>query len=273
MLIALASLKGSPGVTTAALAVAAMWPAAARVALVEADAAGGDLAARFTLHSAPGLVSLSAAARREHGVQVAFDHAQLLPGGLPVIAAPATAEQAAGALELLTGDGLPLWANLSADPQVVAVADCGRLDPHSPAHRLLAAADIALLVARPTLDECDRLAKSLDALAVRAEASGTELGLVLVGPGFDRAQVQASMRMRVWAQLPHDRTGAALLAGASGAGGKRRNLAALPLPKAARELAGELAAHRTLVPADSVPPSQPPATEHPSLHTPSRSAA
>src|SRR5581483_2820872 len=181
MLIALASLKASPGVTTSALALAAMWPGPQRVLAVEADPAGGDLAARFGLDPAPGLVSLSAVARREHSVQVAFDQAQKLSGGLPVIAAPAAADPAGAALELLTGDGLPLWANLAQDPDTVAVVDCGRLDPGSHAHRILAKADIALLVARPTLDECDRLAKSLDTLAVRAEATGTELGLVLVG--------------------------------------------------------------------------------------------
>jgi len=244
MLIALASLKASPGVTTSALALAAMWPGTQRVLVIEADPAGGDLAARFRLNPAPGLVSLSAVARRDHSVKVAFEQAQELPGGLPVIAAPAAAEQAGSALELLAGDGLPLWANLAQDRETVAVVDCGRLDPGSHAHRILAQADVALLVARPTLDECDRLAKSLDALAVRAEATGTELGLVLVGPGFERGQVEASMRMRVWAQLPHDRKGAAWLGGVSG---KRRHLASLALPKAAHALGDELAAHHALV--------------------------
>lgn len=255
MLITLASLKASPGVTTAALAVAAMWPGPEKVVVVEADPAGGDLAARFALEPAPGLVSLSAAARREHGTQIALEHSQQLPGGLPVIAAPPAAEQAVSALDLLTGDGMPLWANLAHDPEVVVIVDCGRLDPGSYAHRLVAAADIALLVARPALDECDRLAKSLDALAIRAEATSTELGLVLSGPGFERDQVQQSMRMRVWAQLPQDRKGAALLAGATG---KRRHLASLALPKAARALAGELAAHHVTAVPSPVPPSEPP---------------
>ncbi|MBR7827829.1 hypothetical protein KDK95_16030 [Actinospica sp. MGRD01-02] len=264
MLIALASLKASPGVTTAALALAALWPGGQQVLVVEADPAGGDLAARFGMEPKPGLVSLSAAARREHRVQVAFEHAQQLPGGLSVIAAPAAAEQADGALELLTGDGLPLWSNLARDPEVVAVVDCGRLDAGSHAHRIIAAADIALLLARPTLEECDRLAKSLDALAIRAEATNTELGLVLAGPGFDRDQVQANMRMRVWAQLPHDRKAAALLGGATG---KRRHLAALALPKAARSLGAELAAHHARAD-DAEPPAEdmPEAAKGPAPH-------
>jgi hypothetical protein len=40
-LIALAADKGSPGVTTAAVALAAVWPR--RVRLAETDPAGGDL--------------------------------------------------------------------------------------------------------------------------------------------------------------------------------------------------------------------------------------
>lgn len=240
MLIALASLKASPGVTTAALALAALWPGGQKVVAVEADPAGGDLAARFGIHPTPGLVSLSAAARRDHRAESVFEHAQQLPGGLWLVAAPAAAEQAASALELLAGDGQPLWVNLAREREVVAVVDCGRLDPDSHAHRIIAAADIALLVARPTLDECDRLAKSLDALALRAEATSTELGLVLAGGGFDRDQVQASMRMRVWAQLPYDRRGAAWLAGAAG---KRRRLTSLALPKAVRALGAQLSAH------------------------------
>lgn len=257
MLIALASLKASPGVTTAALALAALWPGEQQVLAIEADPAGGDLAARFGFDPTPGLVSLSAAARRDHRAQVAFEHAQQLPGGLAVIAAPAAAEQAGSALELLTGDGLPLWSNLAQDPDVLAVVDCGRLDHGSHAHRIVAAADVALLLARPTLDECDRLAKSLDVLAIRAEATKTELGLVLSGPGFDRDQVEASMRMRVWAQLPHDRKGAAWLGGVAG---KRRHLALLALPKAARELGHELVAHHTHTAGDARPAAAPAAT-------------
>ena len=64
--IALASAKGSPGVTTATLALAATWPG--RALLVEADPAGGDVLAgygRGELPPAPGLLELATAARRE----------------------------------------------------------------------------------------------------------------------------------------------------------------------------------------------------------------
>ncbi|HZD68787.1 MAG TPA: hypothetical protein VFA45_07675, partial [Actinomycetes bacterium] len=60
--IALAAGKGSRGVTTAALALAATWPAPRRVLLAECDPAGGSLAVRFRLRPTPGLVSLGSVA-------------------------------------------------------------------------------------------------------------------------------------------------------------------------------------------------------------------
>ena len=64
-LVALASAKGSPGVTTASLVFGALWPR--QVLLAECDPAGGDVAIRMTapagapLGSDRGLVSLAAA--------------------------------------------------------------------------------------------------------------------------------------------------------------------------------------------------------------------
>ena len=67
-LIAIASDKGAPGVTTAALALAAVWPRP--VLLAECDPAGGDLVYRFPAlgggHLDPrrGVLSLAVVARR-----------------------------------------------------------------------------------------------------------------------------------------------------------------------------------------------------------------
>ena len=63
MLIAVGSVKGSPGATTFGLALAAQWPDSGPRILAELDPSGGDLAARFALSLSPGLVSLAAAVR------------------------------------------------------------------------------------------------------------------------------------------------------------------------------------------------------------------
>ena len=67
-LIALAADKGSPGVTTTAVALAASWPRPALLA--ERDPSGGDLAYRLPgphgqrLDPHRGLISLAVATRR-----------------------------------------------------------------------------------------------------------------------------------------------------------------------------------------------------------------
>src|SRR6266566_1751510 len=110
-LIALASVKGSPGVTTTCLALAAAWPGKRRL-VIEADPAGGDLGPWLGLPPAPGLTGLAAAARH------------------------------AGSI----------FASLAAGPETV-IADCGRLDPGSPALAVAAQAEVTLLMVRPRVSE------------------------------------------------------------------------------------------------------------------------
>ena len=65
-LVAVASGKGAPGVTTASVVLAAVWPRP--VLMAECDPAGGDLVYRFPaadggrLEPGRGLLSLAAAA-------------------------------------------------------------------------------------------------------------------------------------------------------------------------------------------------------------------
>src|SRR4051794_21000932 len=93
--VALASLKHSPGVTTAALALATA--AGDDAVAVEADASGGDVAARAGLAMEPGLLTLAAAARHENQrLDLDLDpHLQRLACGTPVLVAPSSARRAA----------------------------------------------------------------------------------------------------------------------------------------------------------------------------------
>ena len=122
-LIALAADKGSPGVTTAAVALAAVWPR--RVLLAETDPAGGDLVYRSAAaHGGPlnpntGMLSIAATARRGLVPDQLWDHVQPLSGGLEVLVGLGIAEQAAG----LAG----LWPTLGH--AFASLAD----SPHAPA--------------------------------------------------------------------------------------------------------------------------------------------
>ncbi len=232
-LVAVCSFKGSPGTTTTALSLAARWPGGGRAVLVECDPAGGDLLARFRLETSPGLVSLAAAVRRSADPQVLWQHVQELPGGLPVVVGPPSAEQATAALGEIAANVGAL--RLTADERdAVVVADCGRIDAGSPAAAVVRQADVTVLVARATDDALAHVATRLPTLA----RWSTRSCFVLVGKGYPTAEVAAALGVPVTARLPHDPKGAAALGGH----GKRRAVRRSALGRAAAELSHVIAA-------------------------------
>ena len=88
----------SCGVTTLALSLAATWPPQRRLVLVEADPAGGTLAAGSGWPAEPSLVSLAAAVRRGGEPALVWEHCHQLPGGAAVLAGPSSADHARSAL-------------------------------------------------------------------------------------------------------------------------------------------------------------------------------
>jgi len=169
--IAFASAKSSPGVTTTIAALAASWPAHRHLHIVELDPAGGDLVVRFELAPEPGLVTLAATGRRDLRLDTYLAHTQPLPAssgaGGPerrILVAPVAAEQASAALAALRF-GLPTVLG-TADADVLV--DCGRLDPSSPAHEFAVEADLLVVVTRPIVSEIHHLAARLGSLKPRA---------------------------------------------------------------------------------------------------------
>jgi hypothetical protein len=192
MLLCLASVKGSPGVTTTALALAARWPASWRRVLIEADPAGGDLAARYGLPLTPGLMGLAAAARRSTDPDLVWEHTQELPGGLPVVAGPTRADQAHAALAAVCGADGPagVLGAFTGRSDVVAIIDCGRLAGDSSISRVIEAADQLLLVARPRADELAHLA----ARTAQIATGPAHTRLLLVGSGYPAGEVAREVR-------------------------------------------------------------------------------
>ncbi|MFD4756528.1 MULTISPECIES: hypothetical protein [unclassified Streptomyces] len=234
-LIALAADKGSPGVTTAAVALAAIWPR--RVLLAETDPAGGDLVYRSAaahggqLDPNLGLLSIAATARRGLAPDQLWDHAQALAGGLDVLVGLGGAEQAAG----LSGTWPLLgraFAQLQDSPHAPAdvIADCGRVSGDSPVLDLLPHAALVLLLARTTpeslarvRDRASHLARRLHGERRGAAQLGTPLlGVVLVaetgGAGklvhqLDEMLHATQSGARVVGTLAEDESGAEQLAG------------------------------------------------------------
>lgn len=171
-LIALAADKGSPGVTTTAVALAAVWPR--RAVLAECDPAGGDLVYRCAAdHGGPldpnvGMISLAATARRGLDPHQLWQHVQRVHGGLEVITGIAAAEQAAG----LAGLWPSLGRALDSVPGTDVFADCGRVGPDSPSLELLSQAAAVVLVARATAEQVAHLRDRAAALSARLQSGG-----------------------------------------------------------------------------------------------------
>ena len=229
-LVALGSVKGAPGVSTLALALASVWPADRCVTLVEADPDGGVLAARRGLRVEPGLVTLAAAVRR--GADGFGGHAQELGAGVRAVVAPPAAEQVRAALSV-AGDLLP--TALAADDEDVLI-DCGRLHVASPAMPLCRHADATLLALRPRLD---------DVMVVRTRVVGlrqigVDPALLLLRDGpYPADEVAAAVDATVAAEIPADHRAAAALDDPAGGAVPSRS----PLLRSARRLAHHLAMH------------------------------
>jgi hypothetical protein len=220
----------SCGVTTLATALAATWPAGRRVLLIELDPAGGTLAAASGWPSEPSLVSLAAAGRRGSDPDLVWEHCQTLPGGNPVLAGPAGAEQTRSAVGMLAGL-LGRLGELDAD----VLVDCGRLDPRSPGMAVLDSADRMVLAARPRLAD-------LHALAVWGETrslDGKRPGLVTVDDGpYPDAEITDALGIEVLGRLPWDSDAADRLVTLPVSD---RELRMAPLVRSARSLADHLA--------------------------------
>lgn len=234
-LIAVASVKGAPGVSTAALSLAATWPG--RAVLAELDPDGGDIRYRLRaedgepLAAEPGLVSY---AREVVDGAHALDHVQTLPGGLQVMVGASSTEE----VDEMDGRWASIGALLDALPEADVLADCGRLHAYTPVEEALHHATALLVLTRPTVDGVAHLRARLTTL----EAKVPLFVAVVTGVGDRRSprEVQsvltdAGVPATVLGRIAYDPAGAGTLAGEwSG------TLNSSPLMRSARELGHQL---------------------------------
>jgi hypothetical protein len=229
-LYALVSAGGSPGVTTAALALSLGWPG--QVILAECDPSGGDiLAGLFAGHlpARTGLLALAIEAGQSPDAAAAALWTQLIEldderGRLLL----------AGISDPRQGTGLgPAWpvlaATLAAQPADV-IADCGRLDVAGGPEPVLADARLVVLVLRPSLRQVSRARARVEMLT-QILGGTSRLAVLLVGEGVHSPrEVSRALGIAVTATLPFDARAAAVL---SDGIGSRRGLQARPLIRAA----------------------------------------
>jgi len=208
---ALVSAGGSPGVTTAAVALALAWPTPAIVA--ECDPSGGNILAGLLTGRIPASQGLM-----EYAIEAVSDGlgaARALGSQL----IPLDADRSTMVLPGLT-DPRQAMGLVSAWPAVVAtlaaqdadvIADCGRLDagPSQPLAILSAARSVAIVL-RPTLRQVWSARPRVDILTQLVGDS--RLALLLIGQGTHSArQVAHAVGLPVAAVLPDDARSAALL--------------------------------------------------------------
>lgn len=238
--IALTSAKGSPGVTTTALALATCWQGEGQVLLVEADPAGGDVLPGYfggQLVADRGVRQLSLGSRRaplEHELWSQVyplqdgNRALLVPGIVDPVEAAAIAWDPLA--EHLYG--------LSVDTGLDVLVDCGRLgnvvDPAAMRRR----ADLVVLVVRPTLAGVN-VAKfrGRQLMAdLRDRGAGPEaLCVVVCGPGpYTAGEIGGALGIPVAGQVADDAPSAAVLSSGAVA---RRSFPHSALVRSAQSLA------------------------------------
>lgn len=152
MIVAICADKGSPGVTTAAVALAMAWPGERLV--VDADPAGGDLAFRARhpttggrIRSEGGLLALAADARLALSPDALPGYAQPTLWGVDVICGPPNAASYTPMRSLW-----PAVADTFAAWPGTAFADLGRLYPGTPAPALAHRATAVLVLTKVSVE-------------------------------------------------------------------------------------------------------------------------
>ena len=209
VIIGMVSAKGSPGVTTSALAVASTWPRP--VVVVEADPFGGDVRAGLGGGEWPpgtGLMELIVDLRSlaPHAAVRRQAH-QFAPHAPAVVAGLGRAGQAAS---------VP-WDRLATALKSAgcdAVADCGRFAPTDGVVPLLAACDVVIVVCRSSLRAVRAAARLVPVIqsGVGAGPLDPRVSLLVIAPGapYPAADIAQCCRLPLLGDLPDDARSAAV---------------------------------------------------------------
>lgn len=203
MLIAFASAKGAPGVTTTVNVLGDVWPR--EILVADFDPAGGDFSLRHRdangdpLDPERGLLSLAAAARRGVAQNELTYHVQTIDGGLDIVSGVSRPEQVAG-----IGAVWPALTHSLRTAEADVLVDCGRVTPGTPLMPVLTSADAVVFVARPSVESYAHLRERLQWLSEPlriGELGSTPVGVVLVTPASDASAARDLDRLLQYAGL------------------------------------------------------------------------
>jgi MinD-like ATPase involved in chromosome partitioning or flagellar assembly len=227
----LASVKGSPGVTTTACLLGSTWPDPERIVVAECDPSGGDLSARFALSARQGWSSLAASIRRGAAGSLG-EHLQTLPGGLRVLIG---SRDTSADCARLSRHFLDRERQFTDGPWDI-LADAGRIIRGDGTQAcLFGVADRVIVVLRTDAGAVMHVKSWTDSLP--SDLRG-RVGLVTVGgKGYPRHEIEAFTSQSVIGHLPDDRE---VARAASGEPAAHRRLHRSPLTIAAVKLAARL---------------------------------
>ena len=243
--------------TTSALALAAAWPESRSAVYVELDPSGGDVADRFLGGPGePGLITLADAMRHSawsagpSGEQLRCHAIQLL-GSIDGVLAPMDWREVRVPLDVIGRNARAL-----AEADVDVIADCGQLEGAGPREAIVAlvrASALVLLVTEPKRSALLHAASWIDLLTDWSNGRRPSMLLVEPGDGIGEREIFEAVGVGIVGKLPKDREGARLLKGehvGKGLGPRRRGSPSLlPLLRAARSIAEQLAPRAAAIPA------------------------
>ncbi len=231
--VSLVSCSGAPGVTTVSLATAAALTATPvpEPVMIEMATSGGVIAGQYDLPSEPGLTSLAIALGGEP--PDILDHAQELPGGVPVVVAPPSNSKI---IKLVEARADPLAHYLAAAP-ITAIVDCGRISTVTSLKPLLDVSALVGVVIRPSRENFQLAATTLSELN-ESTSRPTPAGWVIVGPcPWSHDEIVAQYGLPVLTTIADDRLGADAVAGL------RRLRRRSPLARSVQSFADDIAKH------------------------------
>lgn len=262
MMITVCSIKGTVGVSTVALGLAAAAAETGVSWLVEADPSGGVLAGVCPgLAVSPTLESVTLDRVSVTG-DVLAGAAQRL-GAVQVVLLPSEPWRA----RVCLADPRSLWFDALGELPGSVVVDVGRIYPGSPAWPLLRMADVVVVVAAPSpmslassLEWCEqrgRCAPGVDGLlddvarvvTVHRERRGRSRSVL-----YDAAAVGAELGDRLAGQIPWDPKAVDLLCRGASLG--HRSLRMGVFARSCRAVVSRLGVGPTSSPADVVAPSE-----------------
>ncbi len=238
MLVGIVSAKGSPGVTTAALALAATWPRTALV--IEADPFGGDVRAGLGRGEWPPAAGLHEAVAdlRTMGIDEALRHRVHRPAAWapPVLAGLGRVGQASAVPWERVG------AELGRLGGADVLADCGRFLSADGVAGLLRSCHVLVLVTRSSLRAVRAAARTAPVLAdeMGVPPGRPRLPLMVIAPGdpYPAAEIAQACGIPLLGELPDDPRAAGVW---SDGDPRWRGFDRSMLQREARRIAGRLA--------------------------------